>query len=404
MERNIILLTGLFAPNDYESIIQNSKGNVQFAADALQKSIVIGLLSYEEIQIVNLPFVGSYPRRYKKPRIDSFTFSSIGNETVVKGTNVSFCNVTGIKLLDRYIRAKRALQSKIADDKDNIIFVYSIHTPFLLACRDLKRQYRNVKVILISPDLPEYMSQKETCVRSLLVSMNKYVLKHCYQFVDGYVLLTDYMKERLPVGSKPYTVIEGIYNQKDECDLIQQNDSREQYILYTGTLARRYGILNLVKAFMSVKIDNLKLYICGEGEARDEIIRLSNLDSRIKYIGQIKREEALYLQRSAKLLVNPRSPEGEFTKYSFPSKVMEYLASGTPTLMCRLPGIPDEYYNYCYSMDNNEVYALAEALLKIFEIPERYRFEMGQRARDYILQKKNPKSQTKKIVDLLANL
>ena len=43
-------------------------------------------------------------------------------------------------------------------------------------------------------------------------------------------------------------------------------------------------------------------------------------------------------------------------------------------------------------------------LFSNLEIPERYRFEMGQRARDYILQKKNPKSQTKKIVDLLANL
>lgn len=404
MERNIILLSGLFPPNNYGSIIQNTKGNVQFAADALQKSIAKGLLSFEEIQIVNLPFVGSYPRRYKKSRIDAFSFTSIGNGTNVKGTNVSFCNITGVKLLDRYIKAKRAIQSKIEGGKDNIILVYSIHTPFLLACRYLKRLYPNVRIILIAPDLPEYMSQKESYVRSILVSINKCVLRCCYQFVDGYVLLTDYMRERLPVYSKPYVVIEGIYNQEDEIELIHQDDNSDQYVLYTGTLAQRYGILNLVKAFMSVKIDNLKLYICGEGDAKEEIIRLSHLDSRIKYMGQIKREDALNLQKKAKLLVNPRTSDGEFTKYSFPSKVMEYLASGTPTLMYRLRGIPDEYYNYCYSLDTNEISVLAEMLQKIFEIPEKSRLEMGKMARDFILENKNPKSQAKKIIDLLATL
>ena len=38
--------------------------------------------------------------------------------------------------------------------------------------------------------------------------------------------------------------------------------------------------------------------------------------------------------------VNPRQNNEEFTKYSFPSKTMEYLASGVPVVAYKLDGIP----------------------------------------------------------------
>ena len=41
--------------------------------------------------------------------------------------------------------------------------------------------------------------------------------------------------------------------------------------------------------------------------------------------------------------MNPRSADAEYTKYSFPSKTIEYLATGVPVVMNRLPGIPEEY-------------------------------------------------------------
>lgn len=38
----------------------------------------------------------------------------------------------------------------------------------------------------------------------------------------------------------------------------------------------------------------------------------------------------LKAQSESEILVNPRNDNNEFTKYSFPSKVIEYLGSGTP--------------------------------------------------------------------------
>ena len=60
-------------------------------------------------------------------------------------------------------------------------------------------------------------------------------------------------------------------------------------------------------------------------------------------MGQVSLNEARALQKTADVLVNPRLNEGEYTKYSFPSKTMEYLSTGRPVVCYKLDGIPDEY-------------------------------------------------------------
>jgi glycosyltransferase involved in cell wall biosynthesis len=125
-------------------------------------------------------------------------------------------------------------------------------------------------------------------------------------------------------------------------------------------------------------------------------------DSRIIYKGQVTREEALMLQKNATLLVNPRTSEGDFTKYSFPSKNMEYFASGVPALLYRLPGIPEEYYEYCFTLSETGVEAMKDMLEDIIARTEEELEQMGRNARQFILNDKNPKKQVKKIIDLIS--
>jgi glycosyltransferase involved in cell wall biosynthesis len=288
---------------------------------------------------------------------------------------------------------------------DCVILVYAIHTPFLKACVEAKKRHKNLKIILIVPDLPEFMSQKSNPIRNLLQLLNQRTLDGLYKYVDGYVLLSEFMTDRLPVGDKPWEVVEGIFNQLDEKKMTnEENVESDKYILYTGTLARRYGIMNLVEAFHRLTMQDVKLFICGDGDTKNEIIDFAKKDSRIIYKGLVRREDAMVLQKNALLLVNPRTPEGEFTKYSFPSKTMEYLASGTPTLLYRLPGIPNEYYDYCYGLSDLSIEALTYKLNEILSIDKEELKALGIRARNFILEKKNPKQQTKKIIDLIHKL
>ena len=401
---NITLLFGIFPPNKYNFFVENSKGNTQYAADALQKSIIHGF-SYTDmnVSIINLPYIGSYPKRYSILKIHSFPFEFDINGKTIQGWNVGFLNLLGYKFLSRYFHARKALLRHHVKNEDDVIIIYAIGTPFLKAVADLKKKYPRTKVILIVPDLPEFMSSKKGAVRNLIEKINIRVLNRLYKFVDGYVLLSKHMTERLPINNKPWVVVEGIYNPKD---FVKENNAvkNENYILYTGTLAYRYGVMNLVKAFCNIPNKDIQLIICGDGDAKDEIIKFSQKDTRIVFKGLVKRAEALKLQQEAMLLVNPRTPEGEFTKFSFPSKTMEYLGSGVPTLLYRLPGIPKEYYDYCISLSDISQDALTNKLIEIVEMDRDELSTLGSSARQFILENKNPREQVRKILDLIDRL
>ena len=175
-------------------------------------------------------------------------------------------------------------------------------------------------------------------------------------------------------------------------------------IFYGGTLARRYGIMNLVNAVVNSSNKNIELVLCGYGDTSNEITILSQKDSRIKLLGSIPRQEVLKYIRTADLLVNPRTNEGEFTKYSFPSKTMEYLSSGIPTLLYRLPGIPEEYYNYCFSLEKTGVDILQFEIERIAQLPKEYMLELGKKARSFILDMKNPEAQCEKLLSLILQM
>lgn len=407
----IALLFGIFPEIDYSEIIYNSKGVIQYAADAFQKALIEGIGSLlPEIDIINLPYIGAYPQRYIKlfSPVGTFEYKTV-NGNMVRGENVRFCNLTGYKLYSRYRSALSGLERWYARyfGEEKVIIVYAMHTPFVKACVKLKKKYTSdkLRIVLIVPDLPEYMDNNKSYLKRKLMAYNRKILNELYQDIDAFVLLSKYMVDILPMKNKQWTVVEGIFNSNR--DVVGGNKNWEgelKTVFYSGTLAKRYGILNLLQAFSALRQRNLRLEICGAGDALEEIEDYCKKDNRIVYRGQLRREEVLRLQKEATLLVNPRSPEGEFTKYSFPSKTMEYLASGVPTLLYRLPGIPDEYYKYCFSIEKAGVNELSRKMDEILRMNINELRKIGHEAQNFIFTKKNPYSQARKIIELINRI
>ena len=100
-------------------------------------------------------------------------------------------------------------------------------------------------------------------------------------------------------------------------------------------------------------------------------------------------------------MVNPRPTDEEYTKYSFPSKNMEYMVSGTAVLTTNLPGMPEEYKQYVYLIEDESVDGVCKALKKISELSEEEVMNKSRLAREFVLSEKNNKIQTKKIIELI---
>lgn len=105
-------------------------------------------------------------------------------------------------------------------------------------------------------------------------------------------------------------------------------------------------------------------------------------------------------EQDASLLLNIRNPEDDYTKYSFPSKMIEYMISGTPMLTTKLPGIPDEYYDYVYTVDY-DFDRMAQMIDDILNNSPEKRQELGKKAQNFVIKNKNCECQIKKMVDFL---
>ena len=142
------------------------------------------------------------------------------------------------------------------------------------------------------------------------------------------------------------------------------------------------------------------MQLFGSGDMESELTEKSKENPRIRYCGRVSRDEILKREREATLLLNFRNGEDEYTKYSFPSKMTEYMLSGTPLFTSRLDGIPEEYYAYVYSTSAKDAEQLAREMGEILSDGEALS-EMGRRAREFVMNKKNEKCQAGKIVDFL---
>lgn len=406
-DKAILFISHLIPKERYNEVIESSKNNMQDAANALQWNLVEGF-NYNlngGYDIINFMPIASFPKYYKKAWIKEGRFDA-GNNDLAK--NIGFCNIKCIRRLS----IKRALIMKVSKwclankNKEKVIIVYTLNAMVLKMLVKLKKKHHDITVCAIVADLPNMMNLSNN--QGLLKRFaNKIISGESYSnidVVDKFVFLTKHMSDYLG-NKKPFCVMEGIAtNVFGDSDFeINKDVSNIKTILYTGTLHRKFGVLHLLEAFSLIKDPDYRLVICGSGDSEKEIRDAAKKDPRIEFMGQCKREDVLKLQRSATVLVNPRMNNEEYTKYSFPSKNMEYLSSGTPLIAYKLDGIPDEYNSFIKYPDDNSIQSMADAIESICELTDVERKSIGLKGREFVISNKNSKMQTNKIVSLLGH-
>ena len=401
-EHDIVCLTGLFPEEYVDEINKYSLTGVQNAANKLQWGIVKGLDALgENVTIFNSIYVGSYPRLYRKIMIPTFHFSH-GSEK--NDINIGFINIAGIKVLSRYYTVKRELDkwASVDSGREKVLLIYAMTTPFAQLAGYIKRKYSSIKVIYIIPDLPMYMNVtkvQESLVYRIRKKIEEFLFHRSLKNVDGYVLLTDGMKEWFTTDIN-YTVVEGMATIDNTIDV--DDIKKKKQILYAGGIKREYGVIDLVSAFSQIDDPEWELVIYGDGTDMESVCEYAKKDVRIKIMGSAPNAVVMKHQREAALLINPRKNQ-EMAKYSFPSKTLEYMLSGTPMLGYKLAGIPEEYYDNMFVIQDSEN-GMEEALRKAMNLPETERIKMGEKAKNFVVKEKNPEKQCKKILELIGRL
>lgn len=276
--------------------------------------------------------------------------------------------------------------------KDSVLIVDCLNCTTAFFAQ-LAARLRGIRCVGIVTDLPELLN-----LGRFYGALSNRVIARC----TDYVFLTERMNGRLNQTNKPYIVLEG----HADSAMAHRIPSlalkrRPRVCLYAGSVCGLYGLPQLVEGFQKADPDaNLVIY--GQGDFVDTLKEIAERDTRILYGGMLLSSQVVEKEMEATLLVNPRPTDEEYVQYSFPSKTMEYMASGTPVLTTRLPGMPEEYYPYVNFIDDETPDGIAAALKDVLGRSDEALFAQGLAAREFVLTQRNNRIQAKKILDLMT--
>lgn len=260
----------------------------------------------------------------------------------------------------------------------------------------LATKVNGLRSLGILTDMPGMMVFGNGKKKSLITTFNLWSLS----LYTHYVFLTEAMNKVVNPGGKPYEIIEGLVDSSFSFDDSVKKDI-PRTVMYAGSLHEKYGLKLLVDSFLSLDLEDVKLVIFGSGPYLKSLEDICKVTNKVEYRGLQPTELIVKAEQTATLLVNPRPSIEDFTKYSFPSKNMEYMASGTPLLTTRLPGIPEDHYPYIYFFNEETEDSFRMRLSEILSLPDEILSEKGKQAQDFVLKHKNNLAQAKRIITLV---
>lgn len=396
-----IYYTGNLCSNkEFERIVKQSKIKPSVAGLVFENVMLKGFKEIEDVQLDVRTFINqaAYPNGCNLFVPQKTEMLDCG----LKAKWIPTINVSGIKQVAfKIFGFFDAFFWMFKNRKEDAIYLtYSVYD-FMNSGALFWAKVFKIPTCAIIPDLPRnhFEIRKATGIKQLFKDRFLGGSLKCQSRFDKYVLLTEQMKGAIGIGDKPYTVVEGISN-PSIFENIADREKVEKAVMYAGMLSRKHRTDMLIEAFMETKGD-YKLWIFGSGDIEEYIRECAKKDERIVFFGRVSREEVLKYECMASLLVNVRDSGEQYTKYSFPSKTMEYMSSGTPLLTTKLPGIPDEYFDYVYALEDETKEGLSRKFDDILSKSDEELESLGKMAKEFVETKKNHLVQAKKIYELL---
>jgi len=400
---NLLFIGNSFPPGILSTFVKDTRGKNNLSLHNFEQSILSGISKQTGlyVKVVLVPWVGTFPISYTKPIVSSESFSSYGLDI----DSVGYCNFIAFNKFSRKNSLRKQLLKTFEAFPEGCIHVL-VNTYKYSVLKGLKEakelSNRDITQTVIMTDMPGFdaSNRKMSFLKKWWKQKDIVSTMELVRESDSIVSITQYF---LDYFDKPIrnVVVEGMVN-PSIMDIDAGSEAHEnKVVLYTGTLLRIYGVMNLVDAFEKANVSGSELWICGSGETAEEIKARSVKNPSIKFLGLLPSDVAWRKQREATVLVNPRTSDGEYTKYSFPSKTLEYLLSGRPVIVNRLPGFPDEYGQYCIFPKDETVESLAECIKSVLSMSEEERSEIGKKGREFVIKEKNAQKQVSRIIDML---
>lgn len=302
------------------------------AALKFQRNVLEELKTKNDVEILSyIPYMDDI-----LSELESTTIYGLNIEYILKK---NFGNY--LKTLSNYFKSL----NKMLDKKD-VVILYNFNY-INLATLYLARKH-NVKSTLILADLDDADSEK-SILKKLIIKMYERNIKK----FDGVVFLSKGLAENTKTMNK--IIIEGgIQLDKYEKITIPQINKDKMIVMYSGSLEIFSGIDLYLKSIERIENKNVEFIFTGKGYLEEGVKTASKNDNRIKYKGMVSEEEYYNLLQEANILINCKNMNLGENNNNFPSKVLEYIASGRTIISTKFSGYEKFEKNIVFT-ESNEV-------------------------------------------------
>ena len=378
----IIYISALASKSKMNGIIENSKNKPLQSIQKFHRLMCEGFVKNN----ISVKTISSIPMS-RKISGKILWLDKCEEENGVKYTYIPFINAKILRQICTFLGTIVKVTKEVLKNKKEKIFVCDILNTTISTTTLVLSKLFKFQCWAIVTDLPRDMQK------------NKKINEKMQTKYDGYILITEEMNKIVNPKNKPHIIIEGLVDINDNMKNDEIQKSSPRVIMYAGGLYEKYGVKTLIEAFCNIQNNNIKLDLYGDGDLVPYIKSIEN--KKIDFHGVVTNDKIVEAEKKATLLVNPRFTSEEYTKYSFPSKNMEYMVSGTPVLTTKLPGMPEEYCKYVYLIEDETQRGMQKCLDTLLSLNEDELDKKGKKAREFVLSQKNNVNQTNKIISFL---
>ena len=331
------------------------------------KYVVCGTILPAEIELLlpgASPAAGKYLRNLMNALGDNGYESVVCSFCAIPGAAEAF-EKTGISAEDQIFKGSNIVKSVIEYhkkilsllEKDDVVVFYNL-AYFNIGVADKVIKHGN-KCLLILADHTDSYKENGSLVRWGLA---KYIGREFKKFNKA-VILSETAKKLLNKNAE-FIVMEGGLDICSFDKILPPTESNIVRFMYAGTLSSVTGVDTFLKAISMIGEHDVEFIISGKGELESDVIEACKSDNRIKYLGFIPDDEYYRVLNSVDVFVNPRNMQLDQNRNNFPSKVLEYLATGRRVISTEFPGYErfTDYFDF-YEGNADELSACIQTAL-----------------------------------------
>jgi glycosyltransferase involved in cell wall biosynthesis len=304
--------------------------------------LIEGVSNHQNIQVLSLPPV----KKTSSKRFIPENIYRLGQTIYIQ---FLFFNHRWFRPISLSFQIHRYLKKIIRQSQENIILLIDGNSRLAGAIASRYQHHSRIQTIGIFTDSPNQISDiRPQHIRSWY---------HLHRHHDAYIGITETLLKEFNPSKKPQCILPCIV---DAIEGAKQHV--RPYFFFSGALYERYGVETLIHAYLQLKPKNIDLLIAGFGPVSQRIEQLSQQHRQIKFLGLLNPTLTRKYQAGAYVNINPRPFDESLDNVSIPSKVLDYISSGAPTLTTRHPFIEAQFNDYIHYIEDSSVDGIRVAL------------------------------------------